>query len=131
MKILKKVAYAFALCAGLTYIGLKFTWPDTGWYTIFMALQFAAFVLLLVFLLLFSKLIKMQPLQAYLLATVCAYIAYLFMLKAINNPDDSIGVFLAKIHTGRDFVPTLLSFLLANTAILIYTFFEERSKKVA
>jgi uncharacterized membrane protein len=73
----------------------------------------------------------MQPLQAYLLATVCTYIVYLFMLKAINNPDDSIGVFLAKIHTGKDFVPTLLSFLLANTAILIYTFFEERSKKAA
>ncbi|QEC45375.1 hypothetical protein [Pseudobacter ginsenosidimutans] len=131
MMILKKVAYAFALCAGLTYIGLKFTWPDTGWYTIFMALQFAAFVVLLLFLLLFSKLIKMQPLKAYLLATICAYIGYLFALKAINNPGDSIGVALTKLHTGKDFVPTLLSFLLANTAILIYTFFEERAKKTA
>jgi hypothetical protein len=73
----------------------------------------------------------MQPLKAYLLATICAYIGYLFALKAINNPGDSIGVALTKLHTGKDFVPTLLSFLLANTAILIYTFYEERAKKTA
>jgi hypothetical protein len=131
MMILKKVAYAFALCAGLTYIGLKFTWPDTGWYTIFMSLQFAAFVLLLVFLLLFSKVIRLKPMIAYILAMDCTYIAYLFALKAINDPELPWGDFLVKVHTGKDFVPTLLSFLLANSAILIYTYFEERAKKVA
>lgn len=126
--ILKKCAYGFALCAGLTYIGLKFTWGDSSWYTIFLALQFIAFIFLLAFLLVFSKVIKMKTFTAYLLATVCAYIAYLFSLKAINNPNDDLGVFLVKIHTGKDFVPTLLSFLISNLAILIYTFFEDRAR---
>lgn len=131
MNILKKVAYAFGLCAGLTYMGLKLTWPDASMYTIFLALQFVAFIFLLAFMLVYNKLIKLQAFKAYLLATISAYIAYLFALKAINNPDDAFGEFLVKVHQGPDFVPTLLSFLIANLAILIYSYFEEKAKATA
>lgn len=130
MSIFKKIAYAFVLCAGLTYIGLKFTWDDTSWFTIFMLLQFIGFIFLIAFLLVFSKLIKMGMLKSYLLATICAYIAYMISMSFINNQQLS-GAYIAHLHASKDFIPTLLSFLLGNTAILIYTYFEERSRKTA
>lgn len=130
MSIFKKIAYAFLLTAGLTYIGLKFTWNDTSWFTIFMLLQFIGFIYLIACWLVFSKLMKMGMLRSYLLATVCAYIAYTVSMSFINNQGIS-GATIAHLHTSKDFVPTLLSFLLGNTAILIYTYFEERSGKKA
>lgn len=128
MSIFKKIAYAFVLCAGLTYIGLKFTWNDTSWFNIFILLQFIGFIFLIAFWLVFSKLFKMGMLRSYLLATVGAYIAFMLAMLAINNQPVSASQIVG-LHTGKDFVPTLLSFLLGNTAILIYTYFEERSKK--
>lgn len=130
MSIFKKIAYAFVLCAGLTYIGLKFTWDDTSWFNIFILLNFVGFIFLIAFLLIFSKLFKMGMMKSYLLATICAYIGYMVAISYINYQGVSGGT-IAQIHASRDFVPSLLSFLLGNTAILIYTYFEERSKKTA
>ncbi|MGN6417060.1 MAG: hypothetical protein ACTHMC_06200 [Pseudobacter sp.] len=130
MSIFKKIAYAFVLCAGLTYIGLKFTWNDTSWFNIFILLHFVGFIFLIAFLLIFSKLFKMGMLKSYLLATICGYIAYMVSISYINHQTVSGGT-IAHIHASRDFVPSLLSFLLGNTAILIYTYFEERSKKTS
>lgn len=130
MTLLKKISYAFVLCAGLTYIGLKFTWADTSWFTIFILLQVIGFIFLSAFLLIFSKLFKMAALKAYLMATICGYIAYVLALAAINHQSITVS-HIIQTHTTRDFIPTLLSFLLANTAILIYSYFEERSKKVS
>lgn len=114
--IYKILCLAFGLCFLLTFVMLSINRPGSSLFLPSVVLQIFAFLVLILMLFLFEKVLNISQSLNYLVSFISSYFILMIVIWKINDSD--LLEFLIKYHKGRDFWSIIVPFIFSNLLMI-------------
>lgn len=125
---LKYIYFSFSICSALTFIFLVIVDKSIIIFIPTFLIHILAFLILLLSNLFFKILRLNHIILNFIISFLLSYFFIIFVFWKINQGD--FFMLVLELHKGKDFIVSLLSYIISNIYIVLYTKFQTKQAQM-